>query len=65
MALLAAYRIHKAEGELLPDYLDNKVFAGSKEETVSAEASDIEGFNTYVKRYCKAFPVEKLATEVM
>ncbi len=65
MALLAAYRIHKAEGETLPDYLDNKVFAGSKEETVTAEASDIDGFNTYAQRYTKAFPVEKLATEVM
>ncbi len=65
MALLAAYRINREEGESLPDYLDKKVFEGSKEETVKADASDIEGFNTYADRYRKAFPVEKTATEVM
>lgn len=65
MALLAMYLINKGENESLPDYLDKKVFEGSKEETVKAEASDIEGFNTYAERYKKAFPVEKLSTEVM
>lgn len=65
MALLAAYRINREDGESLPDYLDKRVFEGSREETVMAEPSAIEGFNTYAERYKKAFAVERTATEVM
>ncbi len=65
MAILAAYLVNKAEGESLPDYLSNKVFAGAKEETVTADKTDIDGFNAYAEKYKKAFPIEKLSTEVM
>ena len=64
MALLCAYLLWKEEGESLEDYLDNKVFAGAKTETLSADAADIEGFTAFLANYKKAFPLERLATEV-
>ena len=43
MALLVSYMINKEEGESLPDYLDNKVFAGAKSVSVMADESDVKG----------------------
>jgi len=63
MALLAAYRLNREPGEALPDYLENKVFAGAQSTTLLADDSDIEGFNTFLDRYMKAFPVELAAIE--
>lgn len=65
MALLVAYMLNKAEGETLPDYLDNKVFAGAECSTIMAEASDVEGFAKFLSAYVKALPMEKTATEVL
>ncbi|MBR2523199.1 MAG: ATPase [Clostridiales bacterium] len=65
MALLTAYMLWKDEGETLPDYLDNKVFAGAKSTTITADANDIEGFATFLSRYKNALPMEKTATEVL
>ena len=39
MALLVAYMINKEEGESLPDYLDNKVFAGAKSVKIKKSAT--------------------------
>ncbi len=65
MALLVAYMLNKSEGETLPDYLDNKVFAGAECSTIMAEASDVEGFAKFLSAYVKALPMEKTATEVL
>ena len=65
MALLAAYRIWKDEGEMLEDYLDNKVFAEASSSTLLADAQDIEGFRTFLARYCRAFPVEREAAHLV
>ncbi len=65
MALLAGYMIWKDEGESLPDYLDNKVFAGAKSSTLMADESDVDGFNAFLAAYKKALPVEKAATELL
>ena len=65
MALLAGYMIWKDEGETLPDYLDNKVFAGAKSSTLMADKSDVDGFNAFLAAYKKALPVEKAATELL
>ena len=65
MALLAAYMLWHEEGESLPDYLDNKVFADAKSSTLTASASDIEGFSEFLVRYQKALPLERLATELL
>ena len=64
MALLAAYMLNREEGETLPDYLDNKVFAGAVSTTLMADESDIAGFNAFLTNYKAAFPVEKTAVEV-
>lgn len=65
IALLAAYMLNKEDGETLPDYLDNKVFAGSSVNTVMAEESDIAGFNIFLTRYKKALPVERAAVDTI
>jgi sugar (pentulose or hexulose) kinase len=65
MALLVSYMIRKEDGETLPDFLDNKVFAGAKSVSVMAEASDVEGFAAFLTKYKNALPVEKKATEVI
>ena len=63
MALLAAYMVRKSEGETLADYLDNKVFAGAAATTLMADQADIDGFNAFLERYKRAFPMEKAAVE--
>lgn len=65
MAVLASYLTNRDEGESLPDYLDNKVFANASCSTVMAEADEIEGFASFLESYIKALPMEKLATEVL
>lgn len=65
MALLCAYMLWKDENETLEDYLDGKVFCSAKTSTMMADAADIEGFNSFLGRYKKAFSVEKTAVEVM
>ena len=65
MALLGAYMLWKDEGETLADYLDNKVFAGAKSETLMADPADTEGFAEFLKRYIRALPVERTAVEVI
>ena len=65
MALLAAYRLWKEEGETLEDYLDNKVFANAKATTLMADDELIAGFNAWVDRYEKALPAERAAVETM
>jgi hypothetical protein len=65
MALLCAYMLFKDEGESLEDYLDNRVFRDAKTTEIMATEEDIEGFNTYLERYKKAFVLEKKAVEVI
>ena len=65
MALLVAYMINKEDGESLPDYLDNKVFAGAKSVSVMADESDVKGFADFLAKYKAALPMEKIATEVV
>ena len=65
MALLVSYMINKEEGESLPDYLDNKVFAGAKSVSVMADGSDVAGFAAFLDKYKNALPVERKATEVL
>ena len=63
MALLAAYRVRKAPGETLADYLDSRVFADASSSTLMAQPEDIEGFNAFLNRYKAAFPAEIAAVE--
>ena len=61
MALLAAYRANRAEGQTLEAYLDERVFAGQKVSTLEPEKADVDGFNAFLARYKAALPVEKAA----
>ncbi len=65
MALLVSYMLQKEDGESLPDFLDNKVFANAKSSSVMASDADIEGFEKFLAKYKAALPMEKMATEVL
>ncbi len=62
MALLAAYGLWKQPGQTLEEYLDN-VFAAASAFTITADASDRAGFETFLAAYRKALPVEQAAVE--
>ena len=63
MAVLAAYMIQKAEGESLPDYLSNRVFAGQTGTTVQPEPKDVAGFDVFIEKYKSTLPAERAAVE--
>ncbi|MBO6137344.1 MAG: FGGY-family carbohydrate kinase [Lachnospiraceae bacterium] len=64
-ALLASYMLKKESGESLEDYLDNKVFAGFKAESMDPVAEDVKGFDEFLKVYAAGLKVEKAAIEVL
>lgn len=63
MALLAAYMINNEDQLALPEYLDEKVFAGDAGVKVDPTAEDVEGFDKYIATYCACLPVEQQAVE--
>ena len=63
MALLAAYRVNKAEGQTLEAYLNEKVFATAKSSTVAPDQADVEGIERYTRQFVAALPAEKAAIE--
>ena len=65
MALLAAYRVWRAEGETLEAYLNNPVFAGVSGSTVQPDGETAAGFNAYMARYRALLDVERKAAEVL
>ena len=65
IALLASYMINKDADESLAAFLDGKVFAGQKGEKLEPKASDVEGFNKFMKVYSAGLAIEKAAVESM
>ncbi|MCR5296592.1 MAG: FGGY-family carbohydrate kinase [Clostridiales bacterium] len=65
IALLADYRIHAEGGESLENYLQNRVFAGMKQVTVSPDPEDEAGFDRYMERFMACIPAQKAAVEGM
>ena len=65
MALLAAYRVNKAEGESLEAYLNTQVFAGTKGTTLSPDPADVAGFNSYIQQYKGLLEVERKAVDTL
>ena len=61
MALLAAYRVHKAEGQTLEDYLNARVFADAKSTTVAPEQADADGLTAYARRFSACLAAQKAA----
>ncbi len=65
MALLAAYRVNRAEGEALEAYLSEKVFGDNKGSKAEPDAADAEGFNAYTKLFAAGLEAEKAAVKAM
>ena len=63
IALLADYLLYRGEKETLEDYLQDHVFTGMKQITVSPDPADEEGFNRYMDRFVSCIPAEKAAAE--
>ena len=62
MALLAAYRTD-GNGKELAAWLQERVFASAKVQTVAPQQEDIDGFNRFFANYTKALAVERAAVE--
>ena len=65
MALLAAYRVRRSEGESLGTYLKERVFATAQGSTISPETADVEGFTGYTQQFQKALKAQEKAVEWM
>ncbi len=63
VAVLAAYAVNKENGESLPDYLDNKIFASLKMTTLSPDEQIVASFNKFMESYTKGLAIEKAAVE--
>ena len=49
--------------ETLEDYLQNHVFTGMKQITVSPDPEDETGFNRYMDRFISCIPAQKAAAD--
>ncbi len=65
IALLALYMATKEEGETLDAYLNEKIFAGEKGETLNPDPADVAGFDAFIKRYKAGLPIEAAAVEAL
>ncbi len=61
MALLASFMVNKAEGQNLPDFLDEKILAGEVGVEIAPTEEEVAGFNAYMENYKAAIPVEAAA----
>ena len=58
MALLAAYRLHRADGETLVDYLNRCVFADAHSTTLAPDVAEEAGFAAFLQQYQTALKAE-------
>ena len=63
IALLADYMIRRGSGETLEDYLQNRVFSGMKQMTVSPDPEVEKGFDRYMERFVSCIPAQRAAAE--
>ena len=61
IALLAAYRMCRKQGESLGDFLKTGIFAELPETTVMASEQDQAGFEQFMENYKKGLAVERAA----
>ena len=64
MAILAWYRLRRAEGISLEDYLTRRVFDGAQFTTANPTPEGMAGFETYLKRYKQALQAERVLVEL-
>ena len=65
IALLAAFMVDKAEDETLPAYLADKVFGEDAGSKMNPDSKDVEGFETFIKRYTEGLAIERAAVEFL
>lgn len=65
IALLAAYMIHRENGETLAQYLEDKVFAGKKGNLVIPNPKDVAGFDLFMKKYHAGLTIERMAVDTL
>ncbi|MBQ3556812.1 MAG: ATPase [Oscillospiraceae bacterium] len=65
MALLAAYRANKCEGESLDRYLEDRVFRNVCRTVLKPTQEDLDGFAAYMEDYKKLLRVENTAVSVL
>lgn len=53
------------QGETLPQYLEQRVFAGAAGDCVEPNPADREGFQRYIARYRAGLAVEKEAGKAL
>ena len=63
MALLAAYRLHRADGETLAAYLNRCVFADAQSTTLSPDPAEQSGFAAFLTQYQTALKAERAAVK--
>ena len=63
MALLAAYRLHRADGETLAGYLNRCVFADARSTALSPDPVEQAGFAVFLKQYQTALQAERAVIE--
>ena len=65
MALLAAYRAEKADGETLEAFLARRAFASAKGSTLAPTATGKTGFDAWLARYRGLLEAEKAAVAAL
>lgn len=65
IALLAEYMVSKEDGETLDAYLNNKIFAGEKGETMNPDSADVAGFDKFIELYKAGLPIEAAAVSAI
>ena len=63
IALLAAYLADGKKDGKLEEYLDNRVFKDLIGDAVEPDPAEVEGFETFIRRYSDALEVEKSAID--
>ena len=64
-ALLASYRVRRADGEGLADFLDRRAFAGLATTVVQPDPLDVAGYDAFLARYRAGLAVERAAVDVL
>lgn len=65
IALLASYRLNKAEGESLAAFLSDRVFANERSVTMQPDPQDVAGFLSFMERYTAGLSIQRAAVETL
>ena len=64
-AIAASYMVNRAANQSLSSFLDERVFAGMKGETMEPNSEDVAGFKVYLENFKKVNEAQKRAEEVL